>query len=91
MAVRALAIGTMVAVGTFAMGTAATFWYLDVNSMQGFSDRMGEIIPPKFRAIQDVVRPPLEKVKDLFNGLLNQGIDKGGDDLSRSSDGSPES
>lgn len=85
-AVRALAIGTMAAVGTFAVGTAATFWYLDVKSIQGFSDKMGEIIPHKFRAIQGVVRPPLEKVKGFFNDLLNGGMTSGGRDSSDSRD-----
>ena len=67
-ALRALGIGTALAVGTFAVGTAATFWYLEVDSAQGFTDKMNKIIPPKFQAIQGVVRPPLEKIKELFQG-----------------------
>ncbi len=75
-AVRALGIGTAIAVGTFAVGTAATFWYLDVDSAQGFTNKMNEIIPPKFKAIQGVVRPPLEKIKELLRG----GIGGSGED-----------
>ena len=72
-AVRALGIGTALAVGTFTLGTAATFWYLEVDTAQGFSDKMNEVIPPKFKAIQRTVRPPLEKLKEMFQGVIGSG------------------
>ena len=62
-AIRALGLGTMVAVGSFALGTGLTFWYFDVDNAQQFSEKMKIVIPPKFKAIQDVVRGPLESMK----------------------------
>ena len=79
-AVRALGIGTLVAVGTFAVGTAATFWYFDVDSAQGFSDRMREVIPPKFEAMQAAVRPPLDALKRGLGGLLGGGASRATDE-----------
>jgi hypothetical protein len=63
-AMKALGIGTMVALGSFALGTAATFWYYEVDTPQEFSEKMRVVIPPKFKAMQEVVRPPLEGLKD---------------------------
>jgi hypothetical protein len=70
-AIRALGIGTMVAVGSFALGTGVTFWYFDVESPQEFSEKMKTIIPPKFQAIQKVVRPSLESLKDSLQRVGN--------------------
>ena len=69
-ALRALGIGTLVACGSFALGTAATFWYFDVSNAQDFSHQMKIIIPPKFQAIQNVVRGPLESLKNGLGSLF---------------------
>jgi hypothetical protein len=71
-AVRALGLGTMVACGSFALGTGLTFWYFDVDSPQEFSEKMKVVIPPKFKYIQDSVRPSLESLKSGLGSLFGQ-------------------
>ena len=72
-AMKAFGIGTMVCVGSFALGTAATFWYFEVDSPQEFSEKMKIVIPPKFKAIQNAVRPPLESIKDGLGWMFGAG------------------
>ena len=69
-AMRALGIGTLVACGSCALGTAATFWYFDVSTAQEFSHKMKIVIPPKFQALQNVVRGPLESFKNGLGSLF---------------------
>ena len=63
LATRALLFGTVLAVTSFGAGVAATMYYLEVRTLQEFSDKMKNMVPNWASRLQQGIHPTMSSVQ----------------------------